>query len=313
MGDSKQNARLDHSYDEHKTSTSIPKRKRNKSTYSYRFFAFLKKLSKNKAAVVGGFIILIFVIVSLFPSAFATHDPVHDRDILTKLEGPSSEHWLGTDHLGRDIYSRIIYGTQITLYVAFLSVIIGAFFGVTLGLIAGYYGRWVDSVIMRTMDVLLAFPGILLALAIVSALGPALINVVIAVGIFAIPTFARIVRGSTLSVRKLEYIDAIRALGARDSKIIFQHILPNIMSPVIVQATLYTATAVLIASGLSFLGMGAQPPTPEWGAMLSQGRDYLWNAPHISLYPGIAIVIVVLGFNLFGDGLRDALDPRLKN
>ncbi|MDQ0337942.1 peptide/nickel transport system permease protein [Caldalkalibacillus uzonensis] len=273
---------------------------------------FFKKLSKNKAAVVGGIMIMILVIIALFPSFFATHNPL-EQNLQNKLAKPSAEHWLGTDHLGRDIYSRIIYGTQITLYVGFVSVLIGAFFGVILGIVAGYYGGWIDSLIMRIMDVLLAFPGILLALAIVSALGPDLINVIIAVGIFAVPTFARIVRGSTLAVRKLEYIDAIKALGARDGKIIFQHIMPNVMSPIIVQATLYIATAILVASGLSFLGLGAQPPKPEWGAMLSGGRNYIWDAPHVSTFPGIAILVSVLAFNLLGDGLRDALDPRMKN
>ncbi|GGK16961.1 peptide ABC transporter substrate-binding protein [Caldalkalibacillus thermarum] len=273
---------------------------------------FYKKLSKNKAAMAGGILIVILVIIALFPSLFATHDPLA-QNLQNKLAKPSSEHWLGTDHLGRDIYSRIIYGTQITLYVGFVSVLIGAFFGVLLGIISGYYGGWIDALIMRIMDVLLAFPGILLALAIVSALGPDMINVIIAVAIFAVPTFARIVRGSTLAVRKMEYIEAIRALGARDGKIIFQHILPNVMSPIIVQGTLYIASAILIASGLSFLGLGAQPPTPEWGAMLAGGRNYIWDAPHVSLYPGIAIVVSVLAFNLLGDGLRDALDPRMKN
>ncbi len=166
---------------------------------------------------------------------------------------------------------------------------------------------------MRCMDVLLAFPGILLALAIVSVLGGSLNNVIIAVGIFSIPVFARIVRGSTLAVRKLEYIDAVKALGASDGRIIFKHILPNVTSPLIVQATLSIATSILTASGLSFLGMGAQPPTPEWGAMLSDGRNYMWDAPHVAFFPGVAIVIVVLAFNIFGDGLRDALDPKTRN
>ncbi|EGL82836.1 ABC-type transporter, integral membrane subunit [Caldalkalibacillus thermarum TA2.A1] len=273
---------------------------------------FLKKLAKNKVAMLGGILILLLIVIALFPSFFATHDP-YAQNLQNKLAKPSAEHWLGTDHLGRDIYSRIIYGTQITLYVGFVSVCIGAFFGVILGIVAGYYGGWIDSLIMRIMDVLLAFPGILLALAIVSALGPALINMIIAVGFFAIPTFARIVRGSTLAVRKLEYIEAVRALGARDGKIIFRHVLPNVLSPIIVQATLYIATAILVASGLSFLGLGAQPPAPEWGAMLANGRNYIWDSPHVSLYPGLAIMITVLAFNLLGDGLRDALDPRMKN
>lgn len=197
-------------------------------------------------------------------------------------------------------------------YVGFVSVAIGAIFGVLLGIISGYYGGVVDSIIMRTMDVLLAFPGILLAIAIAGVLGGSLNNVIIAVAIYSIPSFARIVRGSTLSVRKLEYIDAVRALGASDFRIIIRHILPNILSPIIVQATLRVATAILTAAGLSFLGLGAQPPTPEWGAMLNDGRSYIFDYPHVALFPGIAIVIIVLVFNIFGDGLRDALDPKMR-
>jgi peptide/nickel transport system permease protein len=245
------------------------------------------------------------------PSVFATHHPTRFQDPGNRFQAPSAEHWFGTDNLGRDVYSRVIHGTRVTLSVAFQAVFVGAIVGITLGIIAGYYGRWVDAVIMRIMDILLAFPGILLALAIVSALGASLGNVVIAIAIFSVPTFARIVRGSTLVVRNLEYIEAIRALGARDAKIIFQHVLPNVLSPIIVQATLYIATAILIASGLSFLGLGAQPPTPEWGLMLAGGRDFIWNAIHVTLFPGLAIVFSVLAFNLLGDGLRDALDPRM--
>ncbi len=273
---------------------------------------FFKKLRKNRAAMVGGILILFFIFVAIIGPFLAPFDPTTQNQ-MNKLVGPSSEHWFGTDHQGRDIFSRLIHGMSITLFIGFTSVIIGAFFGVFLGLVSGYYGKRVDAVIMRSMDVLLAFPGILLALAIVSVLGGNLTNVIIAVGIFAIPSFARIVRGSVLSVKKLEYVDAVKALGASDVRIIFKHILPNVMSPIIVQATLYMAAAILTASGLSFLGMGAQPPTPEWGAMLSAGRSYMFDAPHVAFFPGIAIVIVVLAFNIFGDGLRDALDPKMKN
>lgn len=269
-----------------------------------------KRLKKNKAAVVGGFLILLFIIVSIVGPWLTTQDPT-DVDVLNKLKSPSAEHWFGTDNYGRDIFTRIIHGMALTLQVGFLSVTIGGVIGVVLGIVSGYYGGAVDTIIMRVMDVLLAFPGILLALAIVSVLGGSLQNVIIAVAIFSVPAFARIVRGSTLSVRKLEYIDAVRALGASDFRIIFKHILPNVMSPIIVQATLRIATAVLTASGLSFLGLGAQPPTPEWGAMLSDGRNFMADHPHVILFPGIMIVIVVLAFNIFGDGLRDALDPKM--
>jgi peptide/nickel transport system permease protein len=277
-----------------------------------RWKSFYKKLRKNKAAMVGGFLILFFIAVAIIGPHFTPYEP-NVQNHVNKLASPSAEHWFGTDHHGRDIFSRIIHGMSITLYVGFFSVVIGAIFGIFLGIVSGYYGGKTDTLIMRVMDIFLAFPGILLALAIVSVLGGSLTNVIIAVGIFSVPVFARIVRGSTLAVRKLEYIDAVKALGASDARIIIKHILPNVTSPLIVQATLSIATSILTASGLSFLGMGAQPPTPEWGAMLSGGRNYMWDAPHVTFFPGIAIVIVVLAFNIFGDGLRDALDPKMKN
>ncbi|MGM0904749.1 MAG: nickel transporter permease [Bacillota bacterium] len=272
---------------------------------------FLRNLSKNKAAVAGVVIVFIFILIAIFAPYIAPQDPLH-MEITKKLESPSAEHWLGTDDKGRDILSRIIYGSRISLTVGVLSTLLGATIGIILGIVAGYYGRWVDSLLMRVCDVLLAFPGILLALAIVSVLGASTTNVIIAVAFFAVPTFARIVRGSTLGVKKLEYIDAIRAMGASDFRIIFMHILPNILSPIIVQATLYIASAIITASALSFLGMGTQPPDPEWGTMLSQGRSYIRQAPHVTLFPGLVILMVVIGFNLFGDGLRDALDPKTK-
>jgi len=276
-----------------------------------KWTVFYRKLSKNKLAVAGGYIILFYIFVAILAPLLAPHDP-YQVDLVNKLKAPSAAHWMGTDDKGRDVLSRMIYGTRLSLAVGFVAVFIGAFFGVILGLLAGYYGKWVDAVIMRVVDVLLAFPGILLALAIVSALGAGLMNVMVAIGVFSIPMFARIVRGSTLAVKKLEYIDAIRSLGATDARIIFVHILPNIASPIIVQATLRLATAILSAAGLSFLGLGAQPPLPEWGAMLSNGRDFLFNMPTLALFPGLAISTLVIAFNIFGDGLRDALDPRMK-
>lgn len=272
---------------------------------------FYSKLRKNKAAMVGGLLIIFFIIVAIVGPFLTPYEP--DAQIITnKLAPPSADHWFGTDHLGRDIFSRIVHGMKITLYIGFASVVLGATVGVLVGIISGYYGGTVDSIIMRLMDVLLAFPSILLALAIVSVLGASLNNVIIAVAIFSVPVFARIVRGSTLAVKNLEYVDAVKALGATDRRIIFKHILPNVTSPIIVQATLNIATSVLAASGLSFLGLGAQPPMPEWGAMLSDGRDYLFHAPHVSLFPGLAIVLVVIAFNILGDGLRDALDPKMR-
>ncbi|MEG0473976.1 MAG: ABC transporter permease subunit, partial [Solibacillus sp.] len=268
---------------------------------------FMKRLLKNKAAVIGGLVILFIILVGIIGPFLMKTDP-NAQDILNKLQPPSKEHWFGTDNFGRDIFTRIVFGTKLTLKVGFLSVLIGGVVGIVLGIVSGYYGGIIDTFIMRVMDVLLAFPGMLLALAIVSVLGGSLTNVIIAIGIFSVPAFARIVRGSTLQVKKLEYIDAVRALGASDGRIIFRHILPNIMSPIIVQATMRIATAILTASGLAFIGLGAQPPASEWGAMLSDGRAYMHNASHMVLFPGMMIVIVVLAFNIFGDGLRDALD-----
>lgn len=275
------------------------------------FKTFSKRLLKNKAAVVGGLVILAIILIGIFGPLFLKTDP-NAQNLMNKLQPPSKEHWFGTDNFGRDIFTRIIFGTQLTLKVGFTSVFIGGVIGVVLGIVAGYYGGIVDTITMRLMDVLLAFPGILLALAIVSVLGGSLTNVIIAVGIFSVPAFARIVRGSTLQVKKLEYIDAVKALGASDLRIIFVHILPNIMSPIIVQATMRIATAILTASGLAFLGLGAQPPDPEWGAMLNEGRTYMQKASHMVMFPGMMIVTVVLAFNIFGDGLRDALDPKMK-
>ncbi|MFE6166721.1 ABC transporter permease [Viridibacillus arvi] len=273
--------------------------------------SFFSTILQNRAATVGGAIILFYGLMTIFAPMIAPYDP-YEINLQDKLQSPSMSHWMGTDDKGRDILSRILYGSRLSLGVGVSAVAFGAFFGIILGLISGYYGKWIDTIISRCLDVMLAFPGILLALAIISALGPSLINVTIAVGIFSIPLFARIVRGSTMEVKKLEYIDAIRTLGANDFIIIFRHIFPNILSPIIVQGSLRLATAILSAAGLSFLGLGAQPPSPEWGAMLSSGRDFIFSSPFIAIFPGLMISILVLGFNLFGDGLRDALDPRMK-
>lgn len=270
-----------------------------------------RRLKKNKVALWGGYLLLFLILVAIFGPYLTVHDPVR-VNFSTRLLPPSAEFWLGTDHNGRDIFTRLIHGMRITLFVGFSSVLVGALIGVPLGIVSGFYGGAIDSIIMRIIDVLLAFPGILLAIALVSVLGGSITNVIIAVAVFSIPTFARVVRGSTLTIRKLEYIDAVRALGATDLRIIVKHVLPNILSPIIVQSTLRIAIAILVASSLSFLGLGAQPPSPEWGRMLSDGRNYMFDHPHVAFFPGLAIAIVVLAFNLFGDGLRDALDPKTK-
>ena len=271
---------------------------------------FWRKLAKRKISLVGLGIIIFYVFIALSAPWIAPHDP-YNIQLDKSLTSPGSEFLFGTDDKGRDILSRVLYGSQLSLLVGVVAVTIGACIGVPVGLVAGFYGGWWDTILMRIIDVLLAFPGMLLALAIVSALGPSLFNVMLAVGIFSIPTFARLVRGSTLAVKKLEYVDAIKALGAGDGRILFIHILPNVLSPIIVQGTLRLATAILTAAGLSFLGMGAQPPSAEWGAMLSSGRDFIFSAPYVAIFPGLAIAFLVIGFNLFGDGLRDALDQRM--
>ncbi len=294
-----------------KTAAEIPVSPQGTGTFISGISAFYKKISKNRGALIGGYLILFFIIVAVVGPLLTVHDPF-EVDYSKILLAPSTTHWLGTDHNGRDVFTRIVHGMSITLTIGFSSVTVGALIGIPLGILSGYYGRMLDTVLMRCIDVLLAFPGILLALSLVSVLGGSVRNLIIAVGVFSIPSFARIVRGSTMAVRKLEYIDAVRALGASDLRIIFRHILPNILSPIIVQATIRIAISILIASALSFLGLGPKPPTPEWGAMLSQARSYMYDHPHTALFPGLAIVSVVLSFNIFGDGLRDAYDPRLK-
>jgi len=258
---------------------------------------------------VGLGIVLFFVLVGIFAPVIATHDPL-DVVIPRRLQAPSSEHFLGTDDLGRDMFSRIVFGARVSLVIGVSAVSMGASVGITLGILAGYFGGKVDTLIMRLVDVLLAFPGILLGLVVVTIMGASMTGVIITVAIMNISTFARITRGSTLGVKKLEYIDAIRAVGAGDFRIIFVHILPNILSPLIVQATLNVGTAIVAAAILSFLGVGIPAPTPEWGAMVDRGRAHLILHPHLIYYPGLAIFMFVVGVNMFGDGLRDYLEPK---
>jgi glutathione transport system permease protein len=228
------------------------------------------------------------------------------------LAGPSAAHWLGTDSYGRDIFSRIIWGGRISLSVGFISVAIGGAVGVVLGLLAGYLGGWVDSLIMRFSDVLLAFPGILLAIGVVAVLGPGVVNVIYAVAVFSVPVFARLVRGSTLALKQTVYVQASRSIGVPRVTLVLRHILPGTLPGVIVYVSLRIGTAILTAAALSFIGLGAQPPSPEWGAMLADGRSYLGVADQLTVFPGLAIFITVLAFNLLGDGLRDALDQKLR-
>lgn len=273
---------------------------------------FWRRFSKNKGAVLGLLIILATLIIAIFAPQIAPYDPYH-QNWRNRMQGPSSDHWMGTDEHGRDQMSRIIFGARLSLSIGIISVTIGLFAGGFLGLIAGFFGGILDNIIMRFMDIMMAFPGVLLALALVAALGPGLYNVMIAVGIWSIPLFARLMRGTVLSIKENDFVDGARALGATNVRILIKHILPNVAAPLLVLSTLRLATALLSAAALSFLGLGAQPPQPDWGAMLSQARQYLHMAPHLSLFPGLAIMVLVLSFNMVGDGLRDALDPRLKN
>ena len=271
-----------------------------------------RRLKRNKAAIIGGVIVLVYVLVALLAPFISPYPPL-EGNLAKRLQGPSLENWLGTDALGRDILSRVIYGARISLQIQLAAVLIALVLGTLLGLFGGYYGGFTDGLIMRLMDILLAFPGIFLAIAIIAVLGPGLMNLILAAGIYSVPQFARIVRGSILSLKEKEFVEAARASGESDTSIIFRYLLPNSMAPLIIQTSLRMATVLLTASGLSFLGLGVQPPQAEWGAMLSTARPYLITAPHVATFPGLAIMFVVMGFNLFGDGLRDSLDPRLKD
>lgn len=266
-------------------------------------------LRRNRLAMLGIGILAFFLFLAIFANVLAPYDPTK-TDLGNALQGPSYENLLGTDWLGRDVFSRILFGSRISLAIGLISVSIGLFIGVPLGAISGYYGGKFDLIVQRLVDIMIAFPGILLAIVVVTVLGLGVENVMIAVGIASVPIYTRLVRGSVLSVKEQGYISAAKALGIGDIRIIIRHIMPNCLGPIIVQSTFQFATAILWAAGLGFLGLGAQPPDPEWGAMLSKGREYLRTAHHLTTFPGLAILFVVLGFNLIGDGLRDALDPR---
>jgi len=268
-----------------------------------------RRFAKHRLAVIGLGVILVLVALALGARQIAPHDPIR-QDLPHALAKPSAGFPLGTDEFGRCILSRILFGARLSLLVGVIATTIGATAGILLGLCAGYFPR-ADAPVMRCMDVLLAFPSILLAIAVVAALGPSLGNVMIAVGVRSVPSFARVSRSMVLSLKELEFVQGAAALGASHARVLFGHILPNSVSPLLVFSSMQVATAILLAAILSFLGLGVQPPTPEWGKMVSDGRAYLMEAPHVSLFPGLAIFIAVMGFNCLGDGLRDALDPRV--
>lgn len=268
---------------------------------------------RNKGAMVGSAIVLIIVFVALFADVFLDYDTqVVGQNVAERLQWPSARHWFGTDELGRDIFFRVLYGTRFSCSVGLVAVTIGLVIGVTLGAIAGFYGGTLEEVIMRSTDILGAVPNMLMAIVIVSVLGQSIWNLMLAVGITSVPQFVRITRAAVLTVRNQEYVEASKAIGLSNRRIIFKHILPNCLSPIIVQATLRVASAIISASSLSFLGLGVPAPSPEWGALLSGGRKYIRDYSYMTLFPGLAIMITVLALNMMGDGLRDSLDPKLK-
>ena len=271
--------------------------------------SLLRSLLRDPWTVLGGVIVVAFVLVALFAPLIAPSNPTRG-DVLARLQPPSPQHWFGTDGLGRDLFSRVAYGARLSALIGLFAVGVSGAIGVLLGAVAGFFEGWVDTVVGRLVDTLLAFPGILLAILVLAILGPGLTSVVLAVGIFGIPTYARVVRGSVLSVKHQDFVEAAAALGAAPFTILFRHVLRNSWAPIIVLTSLNFGTAVLTASALSFLGVGVQPPSPEWGAIIAEGRQYIRVAPHITTITGLFIFVTVLGFNLLGDGLRDAIDPR---
>ncbi|PTM57662.1 nickel transporter permease [Desmospora activa] len=270
-----------------------------------------RALLRHRSAVIGGMIILCFVIMALIAPLLLPYG-YNQIDANNRLEAPSAEHWFGTDDMGRDIFARVVYGARISLWVGLFAITGSIVVGSLLGLIAGYYGGWRDAVISRIFDILLAFPSILLAIAIVAMLGPNLQNAMYAIAIINIPTFGRLLRSRVISIKNEDYVLAAKAVGMRNTRILFHHILPNSWTPIMVQGTLGFATAVLEAAALGFIGLGAQPPDPEWGKMLADSRGFIQTAPWTMIFPGLAIMLTVLGFNLLGDGLRDVFDPRMK-
>ncbi|SAI71363.1 ABC-transport protein%2C inner membrane protein [Bordetella ansorpii] len=282
------------------TATAVPPRAGNRAWGKFR---------RNRVAMLGAIIVLLFVAMALFAPLLANHDPFQ-TSFMTIRKAPSASFWLGTDELGRDIYSRLMYGARASLMAGLVSVIIALIVGVPFGLAAGYFGGWTDSIISRCTEALLAIPFLILAIALAAFLGPSLVNAMIAIGVSAAPKFIRITRGQVLAVKNEDYVQSARALGASDLRIIGRHVFPNVMPPLIVQATITIATAIIAEASLSFLGLGLQPPNPSWGSMLNTAKNFMTQAPWMSIFPGSAIFLAVLGFNLLGDGLRDALDPR---
>ena len=271
-----------------------------------------RRLKKSKVAIVGLVILIFLIFIAVFVDLLVDYNVAIKQDLVHKLQGPSAEHWLGTDSFGRDILARIIHGSRISLSIGFIAVIISLIVGGAIGSIAGYYGGKLDMIVMRFIDVLMSIPSMLMCICVVTVLGPGMSNLMVAVTISYVATFCVIVRSSILTIKNSDYIEAARATGVGTFRIILKHIIPNTMGPIMVQATLSIGSVILSAAGLSFVGLGVMPPTPEWGAILTEGKEFIRTAPHIVLFPGIAIMLAVMSLNFLGDGLRDALDPRLK-
>lgn len=290
--------------------------KSNENQYKRRsqIGSVLYRLKKNKLAMFGLFLLLAMITIAICADFIADYDGrVIGQNIKERLNPPSASHWFGTDHFGRDIFARIVHGSRISLSLSIVAMVFAVAAGAIIGAIAGYYGGKTDDIIMRFMDILLSIPPMLMSISIVAALGQSMVNLLIALGIAYIPVFARVIRSSILSIKGQEFIEAAKACGTSDRRIILKHIIPNAVGPIIVQATLAMGSVILIISSLSFMGLGVKPPAPEWGTMLYEGRDFLRQAPYLTLFPGAAITIAVISLNLLGDGLRDALDPRLKD
>lgn len=276
------------------------------------YSSVMKRFFKRKVSIIGLVVLGLFFTMAILGPFLCQYDPLaQDTTIID--QGPNLAHWFGTDYLGRDVFTRIVYGARVSLFISFTGVVSGSFIGIILGVCAGYYGKWVDAVISRMIDVMLAFPGLLLAIVIVAILGSGTHNTIVAIAVFAIPSIARMVRGVVITNKDAQYIGAAKVMGEPNWKIIFTHIIPNSVSQIIVNITLNLGTAILTSSSLSFLGLGVQPPSPEWGAMLNKAKDVLRVNPWEAIFPGLAITLVVMSFSLVGDGLRDALDPKLKN
>ena len=287
-------------------------KKSRKPRKNSQFSIILRQLVKNRLAVIGFFILLVVVLSAVFAGYLAPY-PYAEQDLLHTLQGPSSEHWMGTDNLGRDLFSRLLYGGRISLIIGFCATLLAAFLGMAIGIISGYFGGKVDVLLMRFVDIYTCIPSLVMAIALSAVLGVGVVNSILAIGISNMGGFARMMRIQFLAVRDKEYVEAARATNASDLKIIFQYMLPNAIAPLIVNITMSIGIFIMQAASLSFIGLGAQPPVPEWGAILSEGRKYMRGHMYLVLFPGICIMLTILSCNLFGDGLRDALDPRLRD